>query len=227
VRGKTDGNPEGINVTAPLSAGYDRVLTAEALQFLATLDRATRTARREILRKRQERQAVIDSGKLPTFLEKTRHIRESEWQVAPIPADLQRRWVEITGPTDRKMMINALNSGADVFMADFEDANSPTWENMVEGQINLMDAVERTISFSSPDGKQYDLADEAATLLVRPRGWHLDEKHLLIDGEPMSGSLFDFGLYFFHNARRLLEQKTGPYFYLAKLEGHEGSAVVE
>jgi malate synthase len=212
---------DGINVTAPLLTGYERVLTAEALQFLATLERAHRGRRRELLKKREQRQAVIDSGELPTFLEATRHIRESQWQVASIPADLQKRWVEITGPTDRKMMINALNSGADVFMADFEDANSPTWENMVEGQINLIDAVEGTISFSSPDGKQYDLGGEVATLLVRPRGWHLDERHLLIDGEPMSGSLFDFGLYLFHNARRLLERGAGPYFYLAKLEGHE------
>lgn len=212
---------EGIDVTAPLPAGYEQVLTPAALHFLATLERAARTDRRALLQKRQERQATLDTGELPRFLDSTRHIRESDWQVAPIPADLQRRWVEITGPTDRKMMINALNSGADVFMADFEDANSPTWENMVEGQRNLMDAVERAISFSGPDGRQYTLDDETATLLVRPRGWHLDEKHLLVDGQPMSGSLFDFGLYFFHNASRLLEQGTGPYFYLAKLEGHE------
>ena len=213
--------PDGVEVTAPLSARYDEVLTAEALQLLATLERAFRARRRELLQKREQRQARIDAGEMPTFLPETRSIREADWQVAPIPADLQRRWVEITGPTERKMLINALNSGADIFMADFEDANSPTWENMVEGQINLIDAVERTISFTSPDGKAYALNDEVATLLVRPRGWHLDEKHLLVDGAPVSGSLFDFGLYFFHNARKLLDQGTGPYFYLAKLEGHE------
>jgi len=213
--------PDGVEVTAPLSARYDEVLTPEALQLLATLERAFRARRRELLQKREQRQARIDAGEMPTFLPETRSIREADWQVAPIPADLQRRWVEITGPTERKMLINALNSGADIFMADFEDANSPTWENMVEGQINLIDAVERTISFTSPDGKAYALNDEVATLLVRPRGWHLDEKHLLVDGAPVSGSLFDFGLYFFHNARKLLDQGTGPYFYLAKLEGHE------
>ncbi len=213
--------PDGVEVTAPLSARYDEVLTPEALQLLATLERAFRARRRELLQKREQRQARIDAGEMPTFLPETRSIREADWQVAPLPADLQLRWVEITGPTERKMLINALNSGADIFMADFEDANSPTWENMVEGQINLIDAVERTISFTSPDGKAYALNDEVATLLVRPRGWHLDEKHLLVDGAPVSGSLFDFGLYFFHNARKLLDQGTGPYFYLAKLEGHE------
>jgi len=213
--------PDGVEVTAPLSARYDEVLTPEALQLLATLERAFRARRRELLQKREQRQARIDAGEMPTFLPETRSIREADWQVAPLPADLQLRWVEITGPTERKMLINALNSGADIFMADFEDANSPTWENMVEGQINLIDAVERTINFTSPDGKAYALNDEVATLLVRPRGWHLDEKHLLVDGAPVSGSLFDFGLYFFHNARKLLDQGTGPYFYLAKLEGHE------
>jgi len=212
---------DGVEVSAPLSARYDEALTPEALQLLATLERAFRARRRELLQKREQRQARIDAGEMPTFLPETRSIREADWQVAPIPADLQRRWVEITGPTERKMLINALNSGADIFMADFEDANSPTWENMVEGQINLIDAVERTINFTSPDGKAYALNDEVATLLVRPRGWHLDEKHLLVDGAPVSGSLFDFGLYFFHNARKLLDQGTGPYFYLAKLEGHE------
>ncbi len=213
--------PDGVEVIAPLSARYDQVLTPEALRLLATLERAFRARRRELLQKREQRQTRIDAGEMPAFLPETRALREGDWQVAPIPADLQRRWVEITGPTERKMLINALNSGADTFMADFEDANCPTWENMVEGQINLIDAVERTISFASPDGKAYALNDEVATLLVRPRGWHLDEKHLLVDGAPMSGSLFDFGLYFFHNGRKLLDQGSGPYFYLAKLEGHE------
>lgn len=213
--------PDGVEVTAPLSARYDEVLAPEALQLLATLERAFRARRQELLQKREARQAAIDAGEMPGFLPETRSIREGDWQVAPIPADLQKRWVEITGPTERKMLINALNSSADIFMADFEDANSPTWENMVEGQINLIDAVDRTISFTGPDGKAYALDDEVATLLVRPRGWHLDEKHLLVDGRPVSGSLFDFALYFFHNARKLLDQGSGPYFYLAKLEGHE------
>ena len=214
--------PSEIDVMAPVTPDYQEVLTPEAMHFLADLERAHRSRRRELLQKREEIQAAIDAGDLPHFPAETREIREGEWQVAPIPDDLQKRWVEITGPTDRKMMINALNSGADVFMADFEDANSPTWENMVEGQINLIDAVAGTIAFTSPDGKQYELDDETATLLVRPRGWHLDEKHLLVDGEPISASLFDFGLYSFHNARKLLDQGSGPYFYLAKLENrHE------
>lgn len=213
--------PTGVEVTAPVSPAYEAILTPDALQFLADLERAFGQRRRELLKKRQAQQAAIDVGELPDFRPETKGIREAEWQVAPIPDDLQRRWVEITGPTDRKMMINALNSGADVFMADFEDANSPTWENMIEGQINLIDAVAGTIEFTNPDGKEYTLDEEVATLLVRPRGWHLVEKHLLIDGEPISASLFDFGLYFFHNGQRLLEQGTGPYFYLAKLENHE------
>ena len=162
----------------------------------------------------------IDAGALPGFLPETAHIRESTWTVAPIPRDLLDRRVEITGPVDRKMIINALNSGASVFMADFEDSNSPTWMNNLEGQANLRDAVEGTISFVSPEGKRYQLNDHVATLLVRPRGWHLDERHFLVDGKPISGSLFDFGLYFFHNAHRLIRKGTGPYFYLPKLESH-------
>ncbi|HZD16749.1 MAG TPA: malate synthase A, partial [Actinomycetota bacterium] len=153
-------------------------------------------------------------------LEETEDVRAGDWTVSPTPADMADRRVEITGPTDRKMVINALNSGAKVFMADFEDANSPTWSNMVDGQANLTDAIEGTIEFTSPDGKEYRLAEETATLFVRPRGWHLDEKHVTIEGRPCSGSLFDFGLYFFHNARRLLDRGTGPYFYLPKLESH-------
>lgn len=213
--------PTGVAVTAPVTAAYEAVLTPEALAFLAALERAFGARRRELLARRQKKQAAIDAGEMPDFRPETEEIREGEWQVASIPEDLQKRWVEITGPTERKMMINALNSGADVFMADFEDANSPTWENMVEGQINLRDAVDGTIEFVNPDGKEYQLDEEVATLLVRPRGWHLVEKHVLVDGEPISASLFDFGLYFFHNAEKLLEQGTGPYFYLAKLENHE------
>ncbi len=214
--------PNDIEITVPLTVEFQKVLAPEVMQFLADLERAHRDRRRELLQKREEVQVAIDAGDLPDFPTETREIREGSWQVAPIPDDLQKRWVEITGPTDRKMMINALNSGADVFMADFEDANSPTWENMVRGQINLIDAVKRTIALTTPEGKQYELDDETATLLVRPRGWHLVEKHVLVDGEPMSASLFDFGLYFFHNAQKLLDQGTGPYFYLAKLENrHE------
>jgi malate synthase len=212
--------PEGIEITARTSPKFDQILTPEAVSFVATLVRQLDQRRRELLERRAIRQTEIDAGQLPDFLPETAAIRQADWQVASTPADLQRRWVEITGPTDRKMMINALNSGADVFMADFEDANSPTWDNMVEGQINLCDAVEGTISFSSPDGKEYRLDDDVATLLVRPRGWHLDEKHFLVDGRPAPASLFDFGLYFFHNTQKLLDKGSGPYFYLAKLENH-------
>ncbi|HEX9068327.1 MAG TPA: malate synthase A, partial [Ktedonobacterales bacterium] len=172
------------------------------------------------LDKRAERQAALDAGATFDFLPETREMRESEWTVAPIPADLLDRRVEITGPVDRKMIINALNSGAKVFMADFEDANAPLWENVITGQINLRDAVRRTITFANPDGKEYRLNETTATLLVRPRGWHLVEKHVQVDGKPVSGSLFDFGLYFFHNARELMSRATGPYFYLPKMESH-------
>jgi malate synthase len=166
------------------------------------------------------RQAEIDAGHYPDFLTETAEIRTSEWTVAPIPADLMDRRVEITGPVDRKMVINALNCGANVFMADFEDANSPTWTNNLDGQINLRDAIRRTIEFTSPEGKKYKLNDKIATLLVRPRGWHLDEKHVLLGGKPISGSLFDFGLFFFHNAKQQIANGSGPYFYLPKLESH-------
>lgn len=196
------------------------VLTPEALAFLTTLHRNFNARRLALLQKRAERQAAIDAGQLPVFLPETAHIRAGEWRVGSIPPDLQKRHVEITGPTDRKMVINALNSGADVFMADFEDANSPTWDNMLQGQLNLTDAIERRIDFTSPDGKAYKLNDQVAVLLVRPRGWHLNEKHLWIDGEPIAGALFDFGLYLFRNAQRLLAKGTGPYFYLPKLESH-------
>ena len=196
------------------------VLTAEALEFVASLQREFGERRLELLRLRDERQARLDAGESPTFLSATRSVRESDWKVAPPAADLQDRRVEITGPTDRKMVINALNSGARVFMADFEDANTPTWANLIEGQVNLTDAIERTLDFTSPEGKQYSLDAKVATLVVRPRGWHLDERHLEVSGKPVSGSLFDFGLYFFHNAKRLLAKGSGPYFYLPKLESH-------
>jgi len=187
---------------------------------VASLGAEFEARRQELLARRRVRQAEIDAGQLPDFLAETAEIRAQEWTVAPIPADLQDRRVEITGPVDRKMIINALNSGANVFMADFEDANSPTWQNNIDGQINLRDAINRTIDFTSPEGKAYKLNEKTATLLVRPRGWHLVEKHALIDGKPMSGSLFDFGLYFFHNAKNLMARGTGPYFYLPKMESH-------
>ena len=213
--------PTGIEVTADLSPEYESILTPGAIEFLAGLARKFTARRDELLQARVERQAAIDAGQMPDFLPETAAIREDPaWQVAPIPADLQDRRVEITGPTERKMVINALNCGAKVFMADCEDANSPTWDNMVAGQINLRDAVDRSITFTNPDGRFYQLNDETATLMVRPRGWHLDERHFLVDGKPIPGGLFDFGLYFFHNARPALERGTGPYFYLAKLESH-------
>jgi malate synthase len=198
----------------------ERVLTAEARSFLARLQREFGPVRERLLTRRVERQRRIDAGERPAFLAETADVRAGAWRVAPPPPRLSQRWVEITGPTDRKMMINALNSGANGFMADLEDSLSPTWENVVEGQANLMDAVRGTLSFTSPEGKAYRLADTVATLLVRPRGWHLVEPHARVDGQPMSASLFDFGLFFFHNAREQLARGAGPYFYVPKLESH-------
>jgi malate synthase len=212
--------PDGVEVLAPVSKRQAEVLTPDALSFVATLQRQLGSGRERILSARAQRWERLRAGDQLDFLAETAEVREGDWQVAPAPADLANRRVEITGPTEAKMLINALNSGARVFMADFEDANSPYWDNMVDGQANLTEAIERTIEFTSPEGKEYRLADEVATLVVRPRGWHLTERHLLIDGQPVSASLFDFGLYFFHNARRLLERGSGPYFYLPKLEGH-------
>jgi malate synthase len=196
------------------------ILTPPATAFLERLSRQFESRRQELLARRRQRQQELDAGKMPDFLPETREIRRSEWKVAPIPADLLDRRVEITGPVDRKMIINALNSGANVFMADFEDSNSPTWQNNLEGQLNLRDAVNGDISYVSPEGKLYQLAPKTATLMVRPRGWHLEERHCLVDGKPISGSLFDLGLFFFHNALALIEKGTGPYFYLPKLENH-------
>ncbi len=209
-----------VQVHEPVDSDLAAILSPEALAFVADLHRRFNPRRQELLRAREERQAAIDVGAELEFLPETRSVREGEWQVAPAPADLQNRRVEITGPCDRKMVINALNSGAKVFMADLEDASSPTWRNVVEGQQNLYDAVRRTISFQNPDGREYRLNPETATLLVRPRGWHLDERHVSVDGEPISGSLFDFGLYMFHNGRELIERGSGPYFYLPKLQSH-------
>src|SRR6266540_1128867 len=211
---------EGIEVLGAVSDAFATVLTPAALDFVATLHRTFDTRREELLARRVQRQAELAAGKLPDFLPDTAAIRAGDWRVAPIPPDLMDRRVEITGPVDRKMIINALNSGAKMFMADFEDANSPTWDNNIQGQINLRDAINREIDYVSPEGKAYALNDTIATLLVRPRGWHLVEKHVLIDGKPVSGSLFDFGLYLFHNAKTLLDKGIGPYFYLPKLESH-------
>ena len=198
-----------------------RVITKEALEFLMALHDQFNERRKNLLQKRVERQKALDNGQLPDFLVETKDIRETDWQVAPLPPDLLDRRVEITGPVDRKMVINALNSGAKVFMADFEDSNTPSWHNNMKGQINLMDAINRSITFENPaNGKKYKLNDQIATLMVRPRGWHLEEKHLLYHREPMSGSLVDFGLYFFHNAKNLIAKGSGPYFYLPKLESH-------
>lgn len=204
----------------PIAGASERILTPAALAFVADLARTFEPRRQALLAARQDRWARLRAGELPDFLPETAAVREATWQVAPAPADLTDRRVEITGPTDRKMLINALNSGAKVFMADLEDATSPTWANVVEGQANLYDAVRRQLDFTSVEGKAYALHAETATLVVRPRGWHLDEKHVAVDGQPVSGSLFDFGLYFFHNAQALLDRGTGPYFYLPKLEGH-------
>jgi malate synthase len=197
-----------------------QILTPDASAFLTKLAREFEARRQQLLARRRARQQQIDTGQFPDFLPETAHIRQADWTVAPIPHDLLDRRVEITGPVDRKMIINALNSGADVFMADFEDSNSPTWQNNLEGQFNLRDAVEGTISYVSPEGKRYNLNSKVATLLVRPRGWHLVERHFEVDGAPISASLFDFGLYLFHNAQSLIRKGTGPYFYLPKLESH-------
>ena len=211
---------ETISIRGPVHDGFSEILTPEALDFVANLQRKFGPAREELLAKRVERQKALDQGAKLDFLPETAHIRAGDWQVAPAPPDLLDRRVEITGPVDRKMIINALNSGAKVFMADFEDANSPTWTNVIEGQINLVDAIERSIEFLNPDGRVYRLNQDVATLLVRPRGWHLPENHVVVDGAPISASLLDFGLYFFHNARKLVDAGTGPYFYLPKLQSH-------
>jgi malate synthase len=213
--------PAGVEVLGPIGNGYGRILSPDALAFLAELERRYGPTRRDLLARREEVDRRLQAGELPGFLEATREVRQADWQIAPVPADLQDRRVEITGPVDRKMIVNALNSGASAYMADFEDATTPTWANLVEGQINLFDAIRRAIDFTDPDsGKRYRLGDRLATLLVRPRGWHLPEAHLRVDGEPMSGALFDFGLYVFHNARELIARGTGPYLYLPKLESH-------
>ena len=212
--------PAGVEFRGAVIGQHAQVLTPEALDFFATLQRQFNPRRMELLRARKTRQEAIDRGELPSFLPETKQVREGQWQVDPVPADLQDRRVELTGPVDRKMVINALNSGAKCYMADFEDAHSPTWSATLDGQINMRDAVRGTIDYVSPEGKRYELKKQVATLLVRPRGWHLPEKHLLIDGEVASASLFDFAMYFFHNARHRVEQGSGIYLYLPKMQHH-------
>lgn len=211
--------PVGMDIAGPISPQFAEILSPEALGFVAKLHRQFEARRQELLARRATRQKEFDAGKLPDFLPESAHIRNSEWTVAPQPRDMLDRRVEITGPTDRKMVINALNCGASTFMADFEDANCPTWHNMIDGQLNLRDAVRRTISFQQGD-RLYKLNEKTAVLIPRPRGWHLDEKHVRVDGKPVSGGIFDFALYFFHNARELLNRGSGPYFYLPKMESH-------
>ncbi|MDE3187365.1 MAG: malate synthase A [Acidobacteriota bacterium] len=211
----------GVQVLAPVSERFAEILTPEAIAFIVDLQRTFNQRRKALLSAREDRQKRIDAGEKPAFLEETRAIREAAWTVAPLPADILDRRVEITGPVDRKMIINALNSGAKVFMADFEDSSTPTWNNLLDGHINLRDAIRRTITYADPaTGKQYKLNDKTAVLFIRPRGWHLEERHVLVDGQPMSGSIFDFGLYFFHNAGELVARGSGPYFYLPKMESH-------
>src|SRR6202521_6359545 len=210
----------GIDITGRLTSDYAEILTPDAVAFAARLQRTCGRRREELLAGRAKRQRASDAGELPDFLAETRSIREASWVCAAIPDDLQDRRVEIIGPVDRKMIINALNSGASVFMADFEDANTPSWDNNIQGHLNLRDAIRRKIDFVTPEGKAYQLLEKTATLFVRPRGWHLPEKHVSIDGKPMSGGIFDFALYFFHNAKALIARGNGPYFYLPKLESH-------
>src|SRR3954451_12516799 len=212
--------PDGVEITGQMKDGYEEILSDDAVAFLADLHRNFNARRLELLQAREDRYAELAAGGTLDFLEQTKDVREGDWQVVPPAPGLEDRRVEMTGPTDRKMTINALNSGAKVWLADFEDAHGPLWENMIEGQRNLRDALDGTIDFTSPEGKSYRLNDEIAVMVVRPRGWHLTEKHLLVDGQRMSGGLFDFGLYFFHCAQRQLDAGRGPYYYLPKMESH-------
>lgn len=212
--------PAGMEITGAIQPGYERILTPEALALVARLSRSFEPRRQELLAARALRAARLDAGERPDFLPETAHIRSGDWRIAPLPPALACRRVEITGPVERKMVINALNSGADSYMTDFEDSNAPNWDNQVTGQINLFDAVRKTITLEQ-NGKSYRLNDRVATLLVRPRGWHLDEKHVLVDGRRVSGGIVDFALFMFHNAQELLARGAGPYFYLPKLESHQ------
>jgi malate synthase len=211
--------PHGVTIKAPLKPGFEDVLTHDALALVAKLHRSFNARRLELLARRAERAKRLDAGEKPDFLPETKHVRTGDWKIAPLPKDLQCRRVEITGPVERKMIINALNSGADAYMTDFEDSNTPNWDNQITGQLNLIDAVRRRITFEQ-GGKLYKLNDRIATLVVRPRGWHLDEKHVLVDGERVSGGIFDFALFMFHNAKELIARGSGPYFYLPKMESH-------
>jgi malate synthase len=211
--------PQGMEINGEIKPGYEKVLTHEALTLVLNLSRAFEPRRQALLDARVVRTARLDAGEKPDFLAETAHIRTGDWTIAPIPAALQCRRVEITGPVERKMVINALNSGADSYMTDFEDSNTPNWENQITGQINMMDAVRKTIELEQ-NGKSYRLNEKVATLVVRPRGWHLDEKHVLVDGKRISGGIFDFALFMFHNAKEQLARGVGPYFYLPKMESH-------
>lgn len=211
--------PAGMQITGEIKPGYENILVPEALALVAQLARAFAPRRQELLAARAERARRLDAGERPDFLPQTAHIRDGDWRIAPIPPALACRRVEITGPVERKMVINALNSGADSYMTDFEDSNTPNWDNQIQGQVNLFDAVRKTISLEQ-NGKSYQLGDKVATLIVRPRGWHLDEKHVLVDGQRVSGGIVDFALFMFHNAKELLARGAGPYFYLPKLESH-------
>jgi malate synthase len=212
--------PAGVQINAPVSAEYATILTPEALELVAKLHRAFEPRRKELLAARVTRQARIDAGEMPDFLPETKHIREGDWKIAPLPKALECRRVEITGPVEAKMIINAYNSGADSYMTDFEDSNSPKWDNQIQGQINLYKAIRRQLSFKNEAGKEYKLNDKIATLQIRPRGWHLDEKHVTVDGQRVSGGIFDFALVFFHNAKEQVARGTGPFFYLPKMESH-------
>ena len=209
-----------IELEGRVEPAFDEILGPDALEFVSELHAEFEDRRQELLRARVERRARLAEGETLDFLPETEEIRSGDWTVAPVPAALQQRWVEITGPTDRKMVINALNSGADGFMADFEDANAPSWQNMIEGQINLRDAIMGTITYDGSDGRHYELVDDPATLLVRPRGWHLDERHVRVDGQPVSGGLFDFGMYYFNSGPPLIASGLAPFFYLPKMESH-------
>jgi malate synthase len=212
--------PAGMQINAPIQPHWEFILSPEALEFVAKLHRACEPRRQELLKARVARQARIDAGEMPDFLPETKHIREGDWKVAPLPAALANRRVEITGPVEAKMIINAFNSGADSYMTDFEDSNSPKWDNQIQGQVNLYKAIRRELSFKNEAGKEYKLNDKIATLQIRPRGWHLDEKHVTVDGQRVSGGIFDFGLVFFHNAKEQIARGAGPFYYLPKMESH-------
>ncbi|MGB4948566.1 MAG: malate synthase A [Candidatus Competibacter denitrificans] len=212
--------PAGVQVNAPLHPRFDEILTHDALNLVAKLHRAFEPRRQELLKKRVERQARIDAGEMPDFLPETKAVRDGDWKIAPLPKALERRRTEITGPVEAKMIINAYNSGADSYMTDFEDSNSPNWFNQIQGQVNLKDAIRRKLSFVNEVGKEYKLNENIATLQIRPRGWHLDEKHVLVDGQRVSGGIFDFGLVFFHNAQEQIARGAGPFYYLPKMESH-------